>query len=34
MITSNGESLFNKNFIFKGILTIQDLIDEYGVTLS
>ena len=34
MITSNGDSLFNKHFILKGILTIRDIIDEYGVPLS
>ena len=34
MITSNGNSLFNKHFILKGILTIRDIIDEYGVPLS
>ena len=27
MITSNGDSLFNKHFILKGILTIRDIID-------
>ena len=31
MIASNGDSLFNKHFILKGILTIRD---EYGVPLS
>ena len=31
MITSNGDSLFNKHFVLKGILTIRDIIDEYGV---
>ena len=30
MITFNGDSLFNKHFILKGILTIRDIIDEYG----
>ena len=34
MITSNGDSLFSKLFILKGILTIRDIIDEYGVPLS
>ena len=34
MITFNGDSLFNKHFILKGILTIRDIIDEYGVPLS
>ena len=34
MIISNGDSLFNKLFILKGILTIRDIIDEYGVPLS
>ena len=34
MITFNGDSLFNKRFILKGILTIRDIIDEYGVLLS
>ena len=29
-----GDSLYNKHFIMKGILTIQDIIDEYGVLLS
>ena len=34
MITFSGDSLFNKHFILKGILTIRDIIDEYGVPLS
>ena len=34
MITSNGDSLFNKHFILKGILTIRDIINGYGVPLS
>ena len=34
MITSSGDSLFNKHFILNGILTIRDIIDEYGVPLS
>ena len=34
MITPNGDSLFNKYFIIKGIMTIQDIIDEYGALLS
>ena len=34
MITFNGDSLFNKHFTLKGILTIRDIIDEYGVPLS
>ena len=34
MITSNEDSLFNKHFILKGIMTIRDIIDEYGVPLS
>ena len=34
MITFNGDSLFNKHFILKGILTIRDIIDEYRVPLS
>ena len=34
MITFNGDSLFNKHFILKGVLTIRDIIDEYGVPLS
>ena len=34
MITFNGDSLFNKHFISKGVLTIRDIIDEYGVPLS
>ena len=34
MITFDGDSLFNKHFILTGILTIQDIIDEYGVPLS
>ena len=34
MITSNGDSLFNKHFILKGILTIRDIINKYGVLLS
>ena len=28
MITTNGNSLFNKHFVIKGIMTIQDIIDE------
>ena len=34
MITSNGDSLFNKHFVSKGILTVRDITDEYGVLLS
>ena len=34
VITSNGDSLFDKHFISKSILTIRDIIDEYGVPLS
>ena len=34
MITSNGDSLFNKHFILKGTLTIRDIMDLYGVPLS
>ena len=34
MITSNRDSLFNKHFILKGILTIPDIINEYEVPLS
>ena len=34
MITFNGDSLFDKHIILKGVLTIQDIIDEYGVPLS
>ena len=30
MITSNRDSLFNKHFILKGIMTIRDIIDELG----
>ena len=31
VITSNGDSLFNKHFILKGIMTMRGIIDEYGV---
>ena len=34
MIASNGDSLFDKHFILKDILTMRDIIDEYGVSLS
>ena len=34
MITFNGDSLFNKHFILKGIVTLRDIIDEYGLLLS
>ena len=30
MITSNCQTLFNKCFIYKGILRIQDIIDDSG----
>ena len=31
--TSNGDSLLDKHFILKAIMTIRDIIDEYGVPL-
>ena len=34
MMTFNGDSFFNKHFILKGILTVRDIINEYGVLLS
>ena len=34
MIISKNETLFNKYFIEKGILTVQDIINEYGKLLS
>ena len=35
IITSSGDSLFNKHFILKDIMTIRDIIDsEYGLPLS
>ena len=34
MIISNGDSLFNKYSTLKAIMTIRDIIDEYGVPLS
>ena len=34
MITPYGGSLFNKHLILKGIMTIRDILDEYGVLLS
>ena len=34
MITFNGDSLFNKHFVLKGILTIRDIIYECGVLLN
>ena len=34
MITFDGESLFNENFIAKGMLPIQDITSENGSLLS
>ena len=34
MIISDGESLFNENFIARGMLTIQDITNENGLLLS
>ena len=34
LITSNGESLFNRQFIIKGILTVRDIMGENGSPLS
>ena len=34
LIISDGESLFNENFIARGILTIQDITSENGSLLS
>ena len=34
MIISDGESLFNENFIARGMLTIQDITSENGSLLS
>ena len=34
MTTSNGDSLFHRQFIVKVIVIIRDFIDEYGVPLS
>ena len=34
IIISNGDSLFNKHFILKGIMTIRDIIDECEVPVN
>ena len=34
MIISDGESLFNENFIARGMLTIQNIPNENGLLLS
>ena len=31
---SNGETLYNKHFVDKGILTVKNIIDEFGRPLS
>ena len=33
-IVSNGETLYNKHFVDKGILTVKNIIDESGRPLS
>ena len=34
LIVSNGETLYNKQFVDKGILTVKNIIDESGRPLS
>ena len=33
LITSNGESLYNRHFIAKGIIRVQDIVDQNGLLL-
>ena len=33
LITSNGESLYNRHFIAKGIIRVQDIVDHNGLLL-
>ena len=32
-ITSNGESLYNRHFIAKGVIRVQDIVDQNGLLL-